>query len=239
MPELWLVVAVAAVVVSAAVVQFGLGLGFGMLAAPLLALLDPELVPAPVLTLGLLTSGWGALRERQGIVWREVGLAVVGRASGMGLALLALALVPGQEGFSLLFGSLVALAVALSVAGPRLPFTPGWLAAMGGVSGLMGTITSIGAPPLALLYQDKPGREARPTLAAFFALGCGISLVGLLVAGHAGLRDLALAAAMAPGIGVGYVISARLAQRFDRRYRGLLLGVSGVAGVLLILRGLW
>ncbi|MGI9401798.1 MAG: TSUP family transporter, partial [Rhizobiaceae bacterium] len=89
--SVWLIAAIFLVVFLAAIVQAGLGMGFGLLAAPLLALVNPELVPAPSLILGFLTAAWGAWRERGGIVWNEVGIGVIGRAAGVGIATFVLA----------------------------------------------------------------------------------------------------------------------------------------------------
>jgi uncharacterized membrane protein YfcA len=233
----WLAL-VAAIIVAAAIVQLGLGMGFGLTAAPLLALIDPELVPAPTLILGMLSSGIGAWSERDAIAWHEVGIGAVGRVVGVGAALAVLAVVADGRGFSIAFGLMVGLAVTMSVFGRRIAFTRPNLVAMSALSGLMATITSVGAPPLALIYQDRPARAARPTLAAFFALGCVLALAGLAAAGHAGLRDVALAALMLPPMLAGLAIARRLRGRFDRRYRPALLAVAGAAAVLLVLRGI-
>jgi hypothetical protein len=109
---------------------------------------------------------------------------------------------------------------------------------MATVSGIMGTITSVGAPPLAIVYQDRPAAEARPTLAAFFALGCGISLAGLYLSGWADWRNFMLAIVMAPAMLAGLAVARRIGGRFDRRYRPALLAISGTAAIVLIARGL-
>ena len=108
------------IVFVASVVQFGLGMGFGMTAAPLLALVDPTLVPAPALFIGLLTSAWGAWRERGAIRWDEVVPAAFGRLVGVALSAAILTLAITRETFSLIFGLLVGVAVLLSVTGWRL-----------------------------------------------------------------------------------------------------------------------
>jgi hypothetical protein len=133
---------------------------------------------------------------------------------------------------------MVGLAVAMSIGGRRIPFNRPNLIGMSALSGLMATITSVGAPPLALIYQDRPAAEARPTLAAFFALGCLLALAGLWMGDHAGLRDVALAALMLPPMLAGIAIARRLRGRFDGRYRPALLAVAGLAAVLLVLRGI-
>ena len=78
----------------------------------------------------------------------------------------------------------------------------------------MGTATSIG-PPLALLYQHHEGPALRATLAATFALGTGLSIVGLALAGAIEGWHLWLAAALLPGTLAGVAASNRLVGRVD------------------------
>lgn len=234
-----LLAAILAIVFAASIVQAGLGMGFGLTAAPLLALIDPQLVPAPTLILGMLSSGWGAMTEHRAIVWNEVWLGLAGRVAGVVMAAFVLASLTDTRTFMLVFGVLVLAAVLLSVSGRRIAFNRGTLLAMTTVSGLMGTITSVGAPPLALIYQGRPPSVARPTLAAFFALGCAISLVGLYHAGWAGWYQLMLALVMTPVMLAGLETGRRVRDRFDRRYRPALLVIAAAAAVLLIARGLW
>lgn len=227
-----------AVVMFGAMVQAGLGMGFGQSAAPLLALIDPHLVPGPVLMLGLATAVWGAWRERDHIVWEEVGIGAVGRFAGVIAAMAILTVLPDRKTFMLVFGLLIAASVIMSVAGLRMVFSRRNLVAMGTVSGLTGTITSIGAPPLAIVYADQEPRKARPTLSAFFAVGCALSLAGLFVSGWSGPGDVVLAAMMIPAMIVGTLVAWLLKDRFDRRYRPLLLILAGTAAATLIVRGL-
>lgn len=234
----WLLAGVLAIVCAAAIIQAGLGMGFGLMAAPLLALLDPELVPAPTLMLGMAAATWGGWSERRRIAWNEVSVGVIGRVAGVAAGALLLAGLAGTKSFLLVFGCMTMLAVVLTASGWKMPFNRPNLIAMTALSGLMGTITSVGAPPLAIIYRGRAPGEARPTLAAFFALGCVISLTGLWLAGVAGVSDVANAALLAPGMVAGTLLSRRLRTHFDLRYRGALLAVAGLAAVLLIVRGL-
>ncbi|WP_101067700.1 TSUP family transporter [Roseovarius salinarum] len=234
----WLVAAVLAIVFVAAIVQINLGMGFGLTAAPLLALLDPALVPVPTLALGLMTASWGAWREREHVQWREVAVGVPGRIAGVAAGAGLLVVMPGPRGFMLAFGTMIALAVVLSAAGWRMRFSTASLLGMSTLSGLMGTLTSVGAPPMALIYQHRAAQQARPTMAAFFAVGCVFSLTGLALSGWAGPDDLLLVAIMAPAMLAGIAVARRLGRRFDRRFRPALLSVSAIAAVILILRGL-
>lgn len=222
----------------AAIVQAGLGMGFGLTSAPLLAVLDPGLVPAPTLLLGLATATWGAFAERQAINWSEVRIAAAARAGGSLLAALVLVRLADRDAFSLVFGLLIALAVLLVISGRRLPFTMVSLSCMGAISGFMGTITSVGAPPLALVYQGRPAALSRPTLAAFFTFGCAISLIVLFANGWANSTDLALALFMSIPMICGLLVARRLKGRFDRRYAWWLRGVSAIAACILVYRGI-
>ena len=60
------------VVTFAAMVQTALGMGFGLTAAPVLALIDPVLVPVPALYIGTATALAATLNERSAVVWSEV-----------------------------------------------------------------------------------------------------------------------------------------------------------------------
>ena len=67
------------VVVVAAAAQAALGVGFGIVAAPVLAVVDPELVPGTVMVLGTLTALFVAVRERAAFQFANVGYALAGR----------------------------------------------------------------------------------------------------------------------------------------------------------------
>ncbi|WP_020680614.1 sulfite exporter TauE/SafE family protein [Marinobacterium rhizophilum] len=234
----WLLLAIFVIVTLGTVVQSGLGMGFGLVAAPLLALIDPVLVPVPALFMGMLTSVWAALHERPSIRWNEVGVGVAGRFTGVLAATLVLASMADPKFFMLVFGMLIVMALLLSLSGWQLAFSRRALFGMANLSGFMATITSVGAPPMALLYQGRPAGEARPTLSAFFALGGVVSLAGLYLSGWAGLRETQAAAMLLPPMLLGLYIARRLKGRFDSRYRAALLLMSGFAALLLIFRGL-
>lgn len=238
LPPLWVIGAVFVIVTAAAIVQAGLGMGFGIMSAPLLALFAPDMVPVPTLWIGLAMSAWTAALERPGIVWSEVGFGSVGRLAGVVLGIWLIALTADRVEFSLVFGGMIGLGVLLTLSGRRLRFNRPNFLGMATLSGMMGTITSVGAPPMALIYHSRPSQEARPTLAAFFAIGCALSLGGLYLWGLGSLRDLLLAGLLVPPMLLGMLLARRMRARFDSRYKALLLAIAGGASVLLIIRGL-
>ena len=233
-----LLAAIFAIVVAASIVQAGLGMGFGLASAPLLALIDPRLVPGPVLIIAVVTSIWAAWREHAAIKWNELQVGIAGRVIGVFAGSVLLASLVNQQMFMLTFGGLIASAVLLSVSGWRLPFNSFTLLIMAALSGLMGTITSVGAPPMALIYQIRPASEARPTLASFFAIGSTLSLLGLYLSGWGRSSDVVLAVLMVPPMLLGTFIARRLSSTCDPRFRPILLCISAAAAAGLICRAI-
>ena len=237
-PPLTILILAMLVMLVASVVQAVLGMGYGLTASPLLLLLDPMFVPASTIMLGMLSSGLGASREYRQIVWPEVTFATVARLLGLVVALLLLSRMEAGGAFRLLFGTCLAIAVAMSLSGYVVPFNRIWLGIMGGVSGLMGTITGVGAPPLALIYQQRDPSSARPTLAAFFCLGCGFSAAGLWLIGWLGVRELILVAILLPAMLLGTWVGRKIEVVKTDHYRRSLLLIAGFSAIVLIAQGL-
>jgi hypothetical protein len=238
LPSVSIILAVSLLVVGASIVQAVVGMGFGLLAAPLLMLIEPAYVPGPAILIGMLSSGLGGWRERQHIVWPEVAVAAFGRLTGIVVALILLAFIATGGQFRLIFGLLVGLAVILTACGWKIRHSKLSLWGMGWLSGCMGTISAVGAPPLALIYHDRPRLQARPTLAAFFAIGCAMSAFGLAITGWLGLRELVLAISVLPAMAVGTWIGRKWSGQSNQRYRLALLGLAGIASLILIAQGI-
>lgn len=233
--ELLLATAIAAV---AGTVQGSVGFGYALLAAPLLGLVDPHLVPGPVVAASLPLSIAVALRERGDIDTAGLGYALAGRVPGTALGAVAVAVLPAAAA-SAAFAGLVLVAVALSMVGWHVRPTPPTLATAGAASGLMGTMTSIGGPPVALVYQHAAGPRLRATLALYFVVGALMSLTGLALAGALGRRELALALALVPGTALGFGLSHLATVHLDRgRTRAAVLTVSSLAAVGVLVKTL-
>lgn len=112
-----------------------------------------------------------------------------------------------KAAFEALFGLAVLLAVALSALGLRVEISRATMFLGGALSGFMGTLTSIGSPPMAIVYQNARGARMRATLNAFFVAGSIISIAALAVAGGVGLSDLTLAFTMVPFALFGFLFS--------------------------------
>jgi hypothetical protein len=224
-----------AIVAVGACAQGALGFGLGLVSAPVLALVHDEFVPGPLLMVAFVLTTLVARRERGRLDWRGVKWAVVGRVPGSLLGVAAVVTLP-ERLLVVVFAALVLTGVVLSAGGWRVEPTPVALFVAGGASGLMGSITSIGGPPMALVYQRRSGPELRATLALFFVFGSVLSIVLLSIAGEIGLRDVGAAAALAPAMLAGYWASRPLGRWLDRGYMrpALLLFSAGASVALLV-----
>ena len=231
------IVAILAVaVLVGAVVQGTVGLGLGLVAAPVAALVAPDLVPELLLWLAFAMGAQTLVTEHRGTDWRGLGWALPPRAIGTAAGVWVVA-VASDRVIGLAVGAMVLLSVLLTVRTVRLPVNRVTLPVAGLVSGVTGTATSIGGPPLAILYQHHHPSVLRPTLAAYFAAGAALSLVGLGVAGELRLDVLLLSLVLCPLLLVGVVLSVSVRRRLPRELvRTAVLVVCAASALALLVR---
>lgn len=231
--ELLLITPIAA---AGATLQGSVGFGLGVFSVPLFLLIDPALVPGPVITSSLIITVMLAYRERHAIHVGDIKWAVFGRVVGVAVAIAVLSVVPPRH-LGTMLGALILAAVAITASGLRLRPGPKTLLGAGVLSGFMGTTVSVGGPALALVYQRESGPRVRGTLSAYFVIGTTLSLIGLHLVHRFGLHELVLAGCLAPGVLTGYLISHRLRPILDQGYtRHGVLAVSALMGVVVILK---
>ncbi|MFQ6370645.1 TSUP family transporter [Shewanella sp. YIC-542] len=226
------------VIVAGAITQSLLGFGLAVVAAPLLYIIDPELIPGSLIILSFSIALLTLLRERGQLELAGLQYAVAGRIPGslLGAALL---LAP-QAILGLVIAAIVATAVALSLKKLTLPVNRCNLFVAGMFSGIFGTVAGIGGPPMALLLTGREAGKFRAALSAFFVVSTCISLLVLLLSGMLSFRDLLLALLLLPALLLGFVISGALLHRVDkRRSKMLTLMLCSASALLLALKSLW
>lgn len=212
-------------------VQSAIGFGLAVVSAPLLYLIEPRLIPGPMLFLGLVLSALNLWRNRAGLAVRQLGSAIVGRIPGTILALWLLTIMPPGK-LSILLGGSVLLAVAASLTPVHLAPTPGRLLAAGFASGFMGTSSSIGGAPMALLYQNAAGPRIRANLSGYFTIGTSISLLGLVAIGRFGIGEFYTSLSLLPAGVAGFLAARFTLPWWDRgTIRPALLILCAVSAV--------
>ncbi len=228
-------VAVFAIVALASTLQSSVGMGQGLLAAPLLRLIEPDLLPGPLVVAGLLTSIVLAARNSRPADVREVAPAIVGRFVGAAVAVALLAAL-SERGLTITIGVIVLSLVAVRLSGVRISRTPTSLAGTGIVSGISGTIASLGGAPMGLLYeQHARARDFRGPMGAFQMLGGTASVLMLSLAGEMDARAWKLAGVLIPPLMLGWILARWVTPIVDRGLLGpLVLGVSSLSALVLI-----
>jgi uncharacterized membrane protein YfcA len=229
---------VASAILLASCLQASIGFGIGMLAAPVVAIVDPALIPGTLIMLATLVTLMVSVRERGDIDFRGTGWALVGRVPGTIAGALLLAALPERALAVLLAGVVLVGVVLTSVGWIPLAHRRNVVIA-GATSGLLGTATSIGGPPMALVWQRNTGARLRGTMAGFFLIGSLMSLAALAVTGAVDHHTLVTFAFLLPAAVAGYVLSRYVNRVLDpTRLRRLAIGVSVVGALVLIIREL-
>ena len=226
------------VVVLGCVLQGAVGFGSGLIAVPLLVLLDSRLVPGPLIAAGVALSALVLWRDREGLVAAGIGWTLCGRVPGSAVGAAALGVLPAHN-VNVMLGLLVLVAVVMSLSGLHPPMNRRSLVTAGLLSGFMNTTSSIGGPPLALIYQRLPGRTLRAVLAMNFVAGGLLSLAMLCAAGRFGAPDVWISAVLILGAVLGFALSRTAARYLDTgRTRAAVLAVSAASSAALLLREL-
>ncbi len=197
---------IAVAILFASCLQASIGFGMGMLAAPVVAIVDPSLIPGTLIMLAAVVTLAVTVRERESIDFSGTGWALVGRVPGTIAGGLLLAAIP-ERVLVLLIACVVLLGVALTSFGWMPVPRPRNLVLAGATSGVLGTATSIGGPPMALVWQRNSGARLRGTMSGFFLVGSILSIGVLAATGAVTAETFRMCALLLPAIVGGYILS--------------------------------
>ena len=225
--------------IAGSVVQGSIGFGMAVVSAPILLLVNPLFVPGPMLLAAMVLVILMSLRNRRDVIVPDIALATVGRIAGTVPAAYAIGMLTPAT-FEILFAVLVMLGVVLSLAGWHVRRTRPNVVLAATLSGFIGTVSSIGGPAMALVYQHEKAPQIRGTLSVIFTIGTVISIAGLWWAGRFGPIELMLGLLLMPGVLVGFLLSRYTAGRLDEAHtRPALLAISALSAMLILVRVLW
>ena len=226
------------VVIVGTIIQSSVGFGLALIAAPVLLLIDRHLVPGPLIAAALSQVVWMAYKDRHAINFSHFKAALFGRLIGTPPAAFLMGTMSVMV-FDLLFAVLVLIAVAISLIHTSIRATPKNVFFATIASGFMSTISSIGGPPVALVYQNTSGSELRGNLAMLFAMGCVVSLTALTIIGRFGLQDLYYSLFLIIGVIVGVLCSGPFKRLIDKQSaRPWLLGLCSLSAFMVLARAM-
>ncbi|XPV76359.1 MAG: sulfite exporter TauE/SafE family protein [Desulfovibrio sp.] len=216
------------------VIQASAGLGLGLIALPVLLMVDDVFIPAPLAVSGIVLLSMTLWRDFSSVEWSGLKKIALPMALGCFVGGQVLALLP-QHLVGLFFGGIILLAVAISFGGLTINKSPLAYGIGGFLGGFMATVAAIGGPPIALLYQHDKGPVIRGTLSAIFMAVIMMSLVSLYFVGKFGVPELKAAGILVPGVITGFIISKFSAKWLDKgKSRMAVLLISGLSAIVLI-----
>ncbi len=232
--SVWGFALLCAVVLLGSLLQVSIGFGLGLIAAPVIALVDPSLVPTVNLVLACGITTTVLIQDGGSLDVRGAGWALAGRVPGV-IAGAALVAVLSTRSLALLVVLMVVVGVVATVRGFHPRPTRRAVVVAGAMSGLMGTATSIGGPPMAMVWAQFAGARLRSTMGAFFLVGSAMSLGALTIAGSVQLADLRYALFLAPAAALGVVLARPLGRRLDVRRTRIAAMALAMTGATILL----
>jgi uncharacterized membrane protein YfcA len=222
-------------VFCASAVQTAIGFGLGLICVPILLLIEPAMVPAPILMISIVQLVFAVWFNRANVQWPLVNMALLGRLPGT-LAAMGLMLYFGELGLNIFIATSVLLAVVLSLFKLSAKPTKKNHIIAGFFSGVSGTTSGIGGPPIALLYQHQPGDVVRANLSAYFFVGGIMSIIGMGMVGFVTLNSWIYAAMFIPatmlGVGAGFKLKRYLKPTIMRPAILTLCSISAIAVIV-------
>ncbi|MCL1046730.1 sulfite exporter TauE/SafE family protein [Shewanella sp. 1_MG-2023] len=227
-----------AIIFLGALTQGLIGFGLAVVASPLLYIIDPQLVPAPVIACGFSIALLTLLRERTSLQFNGLQYALIGRVPGgfLGAALLVFA---PQSILGLAIAFIVASAVILSFYKITAPVNRFTLFIAGILSGVFGNIAAIGGPPLAILLAGKDAPQFRAALSIFFVFSSMIAMIILFIVGLVEMKHVWLSLMLLPSVFLGSFVAGKLSNKVDKqKTRTATLVLCGLSALVLTIKSL-
>ena len=227
-----------AVMALGTAIQASIGFGVALIAAPVLLLLDRDLVHGPIIAAAFFLVIWMSYNERHAINYSHIKIALIGRLCGTPVGAWLIGTLSAAM-FDILFSLLVMMGVAISLLHANVRATPVSVFLATAASGFMSTISSIGGPPLALVYQNSQGSELRANLSMLFMMGCMFSLTALFLVGEFGLTEIKYSGVLFSGVLLGVPLSRPLKKFLEgKKARPYLLALCFLSALGVLARAL-
>ena len=217
-------------------VQATLGIGAGLVAGPALTVIEPELLPGPMLAMAMVVNVRNAVADRQSthvVAWKR---ALLGAPLGLGLGAVVLSFT-NVKTLSLLVSFFVLGAVALQLSGLKPPSGTISDYIAGTATAFSSTVAALPGTMFVVFHGHRPPGTIRGTLASFMLLVTPAILLFLAIDGRFGFRQFALAVALAPGMFLGLLLGKALRPRISiDRFRVIILSVASLSAAAVIIR---
>ena len=223
-------------IIFGAITQSAIGIGFGI-PAGILVMLEPSMVPSCIILMGSFLALSNAMLSYKDIIKVDLIYSYTGRVIGSILAMPLIFLTLGTDYYLIIFGVLLLLATYLSAKKWNIVATKKNITIAGTASGLMGTLTGIGGPPMAIVYQNSSAKKVVATLNMFFGIGALFSVLLFIYYDLINLPEVMKSIYLAPGLIIGTYIGRRkiIREFVNRNLKNLIIAVCFISAVVIIL----
>ena len=225
-------------VAAGAGTQACIGIGMGLIAGPVLVVIDPTAVPGPILMIAGGINLRNAIADRASLnksaLRRQLLAAPIGLVAGLAL-LSALS----DRSLAIAVSLFVLLAVAVQAIGTRPP--EGRLAeyAAGAGTAFSSSVAAVPGPVYAVFASHWQPAALRATLATYMLIVGTVIISAQSVMGDFGLEQLWLALGLLPAVALGLPIGRWLRPRLiGPRFRAIVLGVASTSAIVVLIRQL-
>jgi len=234
--DIWIWLAAAFSLLVGCWVQTALGFGMAVIAAPFIILLNPVWVPVALTFCALFLSILNTLNQWQDLEFDALKLPFITRLPGTVLGAWLLTLLD-VNALQIFVSCCVLFAVAVSFYGKQFDYTSKRMGIAAFISGIMGTTTSVGGPPMALVMQHGNPKNVRANLSLYFGYSCSISLLAYAMIGVLDRQLLMESASFLPVCLIGFLLGVRSRKFIDNgnRFRPILLVLCTLAGTIALI----
>lgn len=232
------VVVIGVIVMVGSYVQTTIGLGLGMLGAPLIALIEPTLLPTMLLMLATVVSFGVMVAEWSHVSWRTISWTLPARIPGTILGVW-LATTFNHRVLGVVIAIAVLAAVALTVGAVEVRQSPLTLVTAGFAAGTTGTAAAIGGPAMAIVMAHRPMEEVRATLSVFFVVGSVMSVLWFQVQDALPRAAVSLTILYLPIVAGAMMLGSRTHRRIPREtFRRAVLALCAASALILLVKSL-
>ena len=226
-------------IIFGAITQSAIGIGFGI-PAGILVLLEPSMVPSCIILMGSFLALSNAMLSYKDIIKVDLIYSYTGRVIGSILAMPLIFLTLGTNYYLIIFGVLLLIATYLSAKKWNIVATKKNITIAGTASGLMGTLTGIGGPPMAIVYQNSSAKKVVATLNMFFGIGALFSVLLFIYYDLINLPEVMKSIYLTPGLIIGTYIGRRkiIREFVNRNLKNLIIAVCFISAVVIILNAI-
>lgn len=221
---------------SGAIAQGSIGIGFALIAGPVLMSIDGSFAPGPMIVASQVISVRHAVVEREALDRGTMRNLLFGLPVGLIAGIVTLEMMSDRV-LAILVGGLAAFAAAILLMGVQLTRTQNTDVVGGAMCAFASVTAALPGPPLVLCLNNVRPAAMRATVSSYVLVVAAIGFVSLLLTGNFGGDEVELTLWLLPGIFGGLFLSRWVRPYLERSwFRPLVLVMALCGGLGLVIR---